>query len=200
MVFPELDVVAVTTGRDSYPLSKLADYIFTSVKSDTALASDAVSANLLADKVIDVLTEKRTEVGPTQEMASIISGKLYRFPPNPIKVKSLSLILTDPLPRNDVEMYADDATKSGPRCSGPIGLDGLYRKGEPTCPEALAIRQVNAVKGTWQDGHIFVVDRLVLGEGQPAEEWRPTFDGEKLKVRAKLGDGSEISTDGETSG
>ena len=85
MVFPELDVVAVTTGRDSYPLSKLADYIFTSVKSDTALASDAVSANLLADKVIDVLTEKRTEVGPTQEMASIISGKLYRFPPNPIK-------------------------------------------------------------------------------------------------------------------
>ena len=115
-------------------------------------------------------------------------------------MKSLSLILTDPLPRYDVEMYVDDATKSGPRFSGPIGLDGLYRKGEPTCPEALAIRQVNAVKGTWQDGHIFVVDRLVLGEGQPAEEWRPTFDGEKLKVRAKLGDGSEISTDGETSG
>jgi CubicO group peptidase (beta-lactamase class C family) len=43
-------------------------------------------------------------------------------------------------------------------------------------------------------------NRLVLGEGQPAEEWRLTFDGEKLKVRAKLVDGSEISVDGETSG
>jgi CubicO group peptidase (beta-lactamase class C family) len=200
MVFPELDVVAVTTGRDNYPLSKLADYIFTSVKSDTALASDAASAKLLANKVIDVSTEKRTEVGSTPELAAIISGKVYRFPPNAIKVKSLSLILTDPLPRYDVEMYADDATESGRRLNGPIGLDGLYRKGEPTCPEALAIRRVNAVKGTWQDDHIFVVDRLVLGEGQPGEEWRLTFDGEKLKVRAKLVDGSEISIDGETSG
>ena len=200
MVFPELDVVAVTTGRDNYPLSKLADYIFISVKSDTALASDAPTANLLANKVIDVSTEKRTEAGSPPEMAAIISGKVYRFPPNAIKVKSLSLILTDPLPRYDVEMYVDDATKSGPRFSGPIGLDGLYRKGEPTCPEALAIRQVNAVKGTWQDDHIFVVDRLVLGEGQPAEEWRLSFDGKKLRVRAKLGDGSEISTDGETGG
>ena len=112
--------------------------------------------------------------------APLYTLEVYRFSPNAIKLKSLSLILTDSLPRYDVEMYADDATESGPRFSGPIGLDGLYRKGEPTCPEALATRRVNAVKGTWQDDHIFVVDRLVLGEEQPAEEWRLTFDGEKL--------------------
>jgi CubicO group peptidase (beta-lactamase class C family) len=195
MVFPELDVVVVTTGRDDFQLSKLADYIFTSVKSDTALASDPTSTNLLANKIIDVSTEKPTEVGSIPELAAIISGKLYRFPPNATKVKSLSLVLTGPLPRYDVEMYADDATESGPRLSGPIGLDGLYRKGEPTC-----IRRVNAVKGTWQEDHIFLIDRLLLGEGQPAEKWRLTFDGKKLKVRAKLLDGSEISIDGETSG
>jgi hypothetical protein len=197
MVFPELDVVAVTTGRDNYPLSKLADYISSSVKSDTALTSDGASANLLANKILDVSTEKPTGVGAIPEMAAIISGKLYRFLPNAINVKSLSLILTDPRPRYDMEIYARDATKSGLTFTGPIGLDGLYRKGEPTYLQALAIRGVNAVKGTWQDNRTFVIDRLILGDGQPAERWTLAFDGEKLNVRIKLGDGSEFSMDSE---
>jgi CubicO group peptidase (beta-lactamase class C family) len=200
MVFPELDIVAVTTGRDNYPLSKLADYISSLVKSDTALTSDAANANLLANKILDVSTEKQTEVGTTPEMAAIISGKVYRFPPNAINVKSLSLILTDPQPRYDMEMYARDATKSGTRFTGPIGLDGLYRKGEPTYLQELANCGVNAVKGTWQDNHTFVIDRLILGQGQPAERWTLTFDEEKLNVRVKFEDGSEMSMDSETGG
>jgi CubicO group peptidase (beta-lactamase class C family) len=36
MVFPALDVVAVTTGRDNYPLSKLVGYISSSVSRHTA--------------------------------------------------------------------------------------------------------------------------------------------------------------------
>ena len=75
-------------------------------------------------------TEKPTEVGATPHMAPLISGKVYRFAPNPLNVKSLSLILTDPQPHYDMEIYASDATKSDPRLTGPIGLDGLYRKGE----------------------------------------------------------------------
>jgi hypothetical protein len=59
---------------------------------------------------------------------------------------------------------------------------------------------VNAVKGTWQDDHTFVVDRLVLGQGRPTERWTLTFDGEKLNVRAKIGAQPEISIDGETGG
>jgi hypothetical protein len=200
MVFPELDVVAVTTGRDNYPLSILADYISSSVKSDTALTSDAASANLLANKILDVSTEKPTGVGAIPEMAAMISGKLYRFLPNAINVKSLSLILTDPRPRYGMEIYARDATKSCLTFTGPIGLDGLYRKGEPTYLQALAILGVSAVKGTWQDGHTFVIDRLILGDGQPAERWTLAFDGEKLNVRVKLGDGSEISMDSEPGG
>jgi len=132
MVFPDLDVVAVTTARDNYPLSKLADYISSAVKSDTALPPDTASANLLANKIRDVSTEKPTEVGAIPEMAAIISGKMYRFPPNAINVKSVSLILTDPQPHYDMEAYARDTTKAASRFTGPIGLDGLYRKGELT--------------------------------------------------------------------
>jgi hypothetical protein len=193
MVFADLDVVAVTTGRDVCPLSKLTDYIQSSVKSNMALPSDSASANQLTKKILDVSTEKPTAVA-TPEMAAIISGKVYRFPRNPANVKSLLLVLTDSQPRYDMELYARDPTKSGPRFTGPIGLDGLYRKGEPTD------RGINAIKGTWQDDHKFVIDRLILGQGEPAERWTLTFDGEKLNVRARLGEEPEISVDGETGG
>jgi CubicO group peptidase (beta-lactamase class C family) len=198
MVFPDLDVVAVTTGRDNYPSSKLVGYIPTSVKSDTALPPDAPGANLLANKVLDVSTEKPTRVAATPKMAAIISGKVYRFPPNAMNLKSLSLILTDPQPHYDMELYTRDTTKPGLSFTGPIGLDGLYRKGEPTYLQALAIRRVNAVKGAWQDDHTFVIDRLILGQGKPAERWTLKFDGEKLNVRAEFGEGPEITIGGET--
>jgi len=204
MVFPDLHVVAVTTGRDNnYPLSKMADSISSSVKSDTALPTDEASANLLAKEIRDVSTEKSTEVGATPEMAAIISGKVYRFAPNALNVKSLSLILTGPQPHYDLELYARDPTKSGPRFTDPIGLDGLYRKGELNHVFSGPFQgspRVNAVKGTWQDDHTFVIDRLVLGLGQPPERWTLTFDGEKLNVRGEIGERPEISIDGETGG
>ena len=198
MVFPDLDIVAVTTGRDNYPSSKLAGYIANSVKSDTALPTDAPGANLLANKVLDVSIEKPTRVAATPKISAIISGKVYRFPPNAMNLKSLSLILTDPQPHYDMELYARDTTKPGLKFTGPIGLDGLYRKGEPTYLQVLAIRMVNVVKGAWQDDHTFVIDRLILGQGKPAERWTLKFDGEKLNVRVELGEGPEITIDSET--
>jgi hypothetical protein len=113
-------------------------------------------------------------------------------------VKSLSLILTGPQPRYDVETDDRGATESGTRLTGPIGLDGLYRKGEPTCTQWLGIRRVNALKGTWQGDHAFVIDRLLVGQGQPPEQWTLTFFGEKLNVLARLGEGRQILIDGET--
>jgi hypothetical protein len=112
--------------------------------------------------------------------------------------------LADPQPYYDMEAYARDATKSGPRFSGPIGLDGRYRKGELTHQgfnDRLAgVPRVNAVKGTWQGDHTFVIDRLVVGQENPAERWTLTFDGEKLNVRAKIGQQPEISIDSEAGG
>jgi CubicO group peptidase (beta-lactamase class C family) len=204
MVFPDLDVVAVTTGRDNYSFSEFADFISSSVKSDTALPADAANAKLLADKIVEVSTEKPTEIGATSKMAAIISGKVYRFPPNEINVKSLSLILTGPQPHYDMEIYARDQTESDPRFTGPIGLDGLYRKGERIDigfdGRIGSFPRVNAVKGTWQDDHTFVIDRLVLGLGAPPERWTLTFDREKLNVRANIPDRPELSIDGKTGG
>jgi hypothetical protein len=172
MVLPDLDVVAVTTARDSHNFGESAGFISRSVKSDTALPADTAGAKLLADKISDASTEKPTG----SQMASIISGKVYRFSRNKMNLKSLSVVLTDPHPRYEVEAYATDATQSDPRFTGPIGLDGLYRKGEPT-RHGLAgwfegVPRVNAVKGSWQDNHTFVIDRLVIGTGSLQSDGR----------------------------
>ena len=204
MVFPDLDVVTVTTARvDNYALNEWDDAIVRSVKSDKALPADAPSAKLLASKIADASTEKPTEVGPTSQLAAIISGKLYNFPPNQINLKSLTLRLTDPKPSYDIATYAQDSTKSGPGFAGPIGLDGLYGRGELSSHGYNDLFEgrprVYVLKGAWQDDHTFVIDRLILGEG-PTQIWTLTFDGDKLNVRFKFGALPEISINGKTGG
>jgi CubicO group peptidase (beta-lactamase class C family) len=133
MVFLDLDVVAVTTGRSNYPLNKLADYITTSVKSDTALPADAASAKLLANKIRDVSTEKPTEVGPTPKMAGINSGKVYKFARNDLNVKSLSLSLTDPQQSDGLSPSRVRSSTSAPRLEkGPKFLSTARNEGTAT--------------------------------------------------------------------
>jgi hypothetical protein len=63
--------------------------------------SDPAGAKQLANRISDVSTEKPTPIGLAPKTAAAISGKVYRFPPNPTNIKSVSLILTDPQPRYD---------------------------------------------------------------------------------------------------
>jgi len=192
--------LAVTTGRDNYLLREFADFILGSVKSHTALPSDTASANLLKNKILDVSKEKSTGVGGTPGTADNISGKVYRFAQNGLNVKSLSLILTDSQPHYNVEVYAGDPTKSALGFTGPIGLDGPYRKGQRTEHglDSGGFPRVNGVNGSWQNDHTFVIDWLVLGKGFPADEWTLAFAGEKLNVHVKLGTGGEVSIQSET--
>ena len=112
MVFPALDIVAVTTTRDFYPFGVVTDYISGAVKSETALAPSPEGASLLADAVRDVSTEKPSEVGATPETAAAISGKVYTFPGNGLGLKSLTLTLTGPQPRIDLEFYDRDPDRA----------------------------------------------------------------------------------------
>jgi hypothetical protein len=112
----------------------------------------------------------------------------------------VSLILTDSQPHYDVEVYAGDLTKSALGFTGPIGLDGPYRKGQRTEHglDSGGFPRVNGVNGSWQNDHTFVIDWLVLGKGFPADEWTLAFAGEKLNVHVKLGTGGEVSIQSET--
>ena len=66
MVFPEKDIVAVTTARDFCPFGKLADYIAGAVRSETALPPDPAGENMLTTAIRNVSTEKPAEAGSTR--------------------------------------------------------------------------------------------------------------------------------------
>jgi CubicO group peptidase (beta-lactamase class C family) len=193
MVFPELDIVTVATARDFCPFGRMADAISGAVRSETALAPDPAGATLLANAIRDISSEKPIGVGATPEIAAAVSGKTYKFPGNPLNVKSLALTFADPHPHYELEIYNQDQTRPSLTSNGPIGLDGVYRKGEPTASGIVAMR------GKWLDGHTFLVERQTLGTGEE-QKWTLSFDGETLHLRAKGRDGRDISIDGELGG
>lgn len=193
MVFPELDIVAVTTARDFCPFGKMADYISGAAKSGTALPPDPAGASLLANAMRDVSDDKPPETGPVPELAFAVSGKTYKFPVNALGVKSLSLAVADPQPHVELEIYPRDPSRPSLRFSGPIGLDGLYRKDERTAAGIVAMR------GKWLDGHTFLIERQIVGTGEQ-QKWTLSFDGDRLRVHGKGRDGREIAIDSEIGG
>jgi CubicO group peptidase (beta-lactamase class C family) len=190
MVLPRLDIVAVTTARDFCPLGRLADMIAGAVKSETAVPPDPAGTNLLAGKLSEISTEKVTEPGVASEVASAISGRTYKFPRNALGLKSLSLTLSDPNPRYEFDVYIRDQTRPSSSFGGPIGFDGLYRKGEPTASG------IFATKGKWLNGSTLEIDRVALGMDEQ-QKWVLAFDGDRLHLRGKNRDGREIFVDGE---
>jgi CubicO group peptidase (beta-lactamase class C family) len=188
MVLPDRDMVAVMTARNFCPFGKMADMISGAVKSETALPPNPAGSALLADEIRDISTEKPSAVGATSDIASVISGKTYQFPGNALNVKSLSLNLTGSNPHYDLEIYQPPL-----RFSGPIGLDGLYRKGEPT-PLG-----VSAVRGAWSNPNTFAIDFQYLGSGEQ-RKWTLSFDGERSTLRGKAKDGHDASVDGAAGG
>jgi CubicO group peptidase (beta-lactamase class C family) len=182
MVLPEHDVVAVLTAKDFCPFGSTADMIAGTVKSDTALPPDAAGAKLLADALHDISTEKPTAVGITPALASAISGKRYRF--SGALNMAMSLTLADTNPHLDLEISVPGFNL--PKFSGPIGLDGLYRRGEST-PFG-----VPAFKGRWSDDHTFVIDVQFMGAGEQ-RKWTLSFDGERPTLHGKARDGHEVA-------
>ena len=206
MVFPDLDIVAVTTGRGEYSFSEFADRVTGAVKSNTELASNPADAQLLANKIREVSTEKPSEVGPAPKLSGTISGKVYKFPPNDLGVRSLSLVLADARPHYDFETYPRDATASSSSFNGPIGLDGRYSKGEVVyhgfSNRLEGSPRVNAIKGTWQGENTFLIERLGIGQGEPPERWTLTFFGGKVYLQARFpeSDVDEIYIEGQAGG
>ena len=193
MVVPDLDIVAAMTARDFCSFRKMAEGISGAVKSEAALPTDAEAARLLADAVSDVSTEKPTEVGPAPQIASLISGKTYRFADNPLDVRSLSLSFTD-RPEYAVEIDIHNPASPLIQLRGPIGLDGLYRKSEPT---SFGLR---AVKGTWISGDTFAIDLQYVGLGEQ-QKFSLSFSGDnKVVLRGKARNGREVAVEGEAGG
>ena len=197
VVFPDLDVVAVTTARKQLRLRALIDDVTGAIKSESALPPSPDATKQLANAIKDAATEKPTAIGPTPEIAAAISGKTYKFSDNDLGLKSFRLDLTDPRPYFEVEVSLRYPAGSSVRYRQPIGLDGLYRKGAPKLSDPAA-GHITQAKGRWLNGQTFVIDAPVVGYGEQ-QEVILSFSGKKLNLHrtVAVGEGWEASIDGE---
>jgi CubicO group peptidase (beta-lactamase class C family) len=159
IVLPDVDIVAVVTGKRNYPFLPLIDRLAAAATSPTALPADADANARLAERVRAAAIEKPTPVGPTSPLAAAVSGRTWRFEPNPAGVHSLRLDLAGPEPRYEVEVESRRPGAPPRRIEGPIGLDGLARTSDAGAGPLLA------VKGRWLSEDTFEIVSHSVAEG-----------------------------------
>jgi CubicO group peptidase (beta-lactamase class C family) len=192
LVMPRLDIVVVMTGilRDTefYSASRLIDDVSNAVKSDKPLPEDPVAKALLTNAIRQAAMEKPYAIGGTPELAKKVSGKVYTFFDNKLRLKSFTLNFYDSDSSWVVTTYTDEGNG---RFTGLVGLDGLYRKSPP------ASYGINAARGRWTSERTFVLDRRILGHGE-TQSWALTFDGNRVTVNFENTDGFKAELHGET--
>lgn len=176
VVLPDIDTVAVVTGRAHYPFGQLIDRITEAAKSSEPLPADAIGSAHLADRVGAAAIEARSPVGPAPALAAAISGKTFRFSENRIGLRSMKLDLTAAEPSYETTLVAAMPGGAARRFQGPIGLDGLFR-----VREAQGTEPVLAVKGSWVSDNSFQVVSRSLLEGIVVT-YTLTFNGEQVEV------------------
>ena len=160
VVLPDIDTVAVVTGRRHYPFEQLIDRITEAAKSPAPLPADALGSARLAERVAAAAVETRSAVAPASAMTAAISGKTFRFAENRIGLRSMRLDLTAAEPSYETTLAAATPNGAVRRLQGPIGLDGLFR-----VREAQGMEPVLAVKGSWVSDNSFQVISRSLLEG-----------------------------------
>ncbi len=158
IVLPDVDVVAVVTGKRNYPLLPLIEQLLGAVAGKAALPADADGNARLAERVRAAAIEKPMPVGPASPLAATISGKVWRFDRNPTGLRSLQLDLVAAAPRYRAE-FESGAAGMPRSLEGPIGLDGVSRS------QQAATGQVFAVKGRWLNDDTFQVVSHSVTEG-----------------------------------
>jgi CubicO group peptidase (beta-lactamase class C family) len=188
-VMPALDIVAVATGTgDSASIDEEIALISDAVKSSAPLPPNAAAQSLLASRIHDAATERAAPVAAAPEIAKTVSGKVYRFPANALRLSTVSLNLTGPDPSYAYEL----ATRPAERFHGPIGVDGRYRMGAPDVEG-----MITAAKGAWSYDQSFVVQFEELG----ADNLRQaifSFQAKTVDLIFKPESGSAVELRGET--
>ncbi len=187
-VLPELDIVAVTTGRKGEGLGAFLAQLADAVKANGPLPANPGAEALIAQRISEAATEKLSAVPPAPALATSVSGKTYRFGRNPLGVESFRLDLAGPQPAYDMVVATPRLPTPTQRWTGPIGMDGRF---------AVNVQGggVNAVKGTWVAADtLAVVWRYVL-DGS-ASSYTLKFDGNHVAVTVEDAFGNKFDLQG----
>jgi hypothetical protein len=192
LVLPKLEIVAVMTGTSPqfYGGEKLTDEIAATVRSDDPLPPASNAQSLLAASIQKAASEQASQVGVTPELAKTVSGKTYKFRDNDLRVRTFSINLLGSNPSWEITTATQRLDRPTARFSGPLGLEGLFRKG------TLAPYGIDAVKGSWLDDNTFAMERRILGHGE-MQRWTLAFDGKKVDINFESTDGAKAELHGE---
>ena len=179
VVMPRLDIVAVATGSSHFPspngmastprygFETLMDQLAGAVVSEAAIAADPAATADLAERVKAAAIEQPAPTGPGSggppPIAKAVTGKIWRFDRNPMRIKSLILRFDDAQPSYEYELDSGPPNAPAGRFGGPLGLDGRFAVGghQPYGP--------SAARGTWSaDGTNLVLEIQTLGNDDEA--------------------------------
>jgi CubicO group peptidase (beta-lactamase class C family) len=150
LVVPALDVVLATTGSGSFDLGKVGDRIAQAlVDPTTAIPANPAGVAKLTEVVSSLVAPPVVQpVPPLPEMAEAISGKTFRFAPNPLTIETLRLDFSSSDQAGLEIGIVDDPTA----IVAAVGLDGVYHflPGDYGFPIG--------ARGTWEDEQTFVID------------------------------------------
>lgn len=202
VVMPTLDIVAVVTGSSRfagsssspasprYSLDTLVDLLAGAAKSDKPLPENPTALSYLAGRVQDAATEKPTSMSEASELAKAISGKVYRFTDNALRLNSFSVDLVGPDPSYGYVNYTEPSAAPTERFGGPIGLDGTYRVG------GRRPFGVSAAKAVWLDKTTLVIDVQTLGNDDAAKV-SLAYSGKGVDVSVESAGGLRLKLHGE---
>jgi len=203
VVMPKLDIVVVATGSARFPsangiptkprysLDALVGFLASAVASDTPLPANPAATAELARQLKEAATERPTAVGEQPAMAKTISGKIWRFARNDLRIKSVTYKFDGAEASFEYEVERGRPT-SVERFGGPIGFDGYFRVGG---------RQrygLSAARGRWlNDGVTLVLDVLTLGNDDAARVTH-LFNGNSVELNFESASGFKTTLTGRT--
>jgi hypothetical protein len=123
-------------------------------------------------------------------LAKAISGKVYHFKDNPLRLNSLSVDLVGPDPSYGFDNNNGPSAAPTERFGGPIGLDGAYRVG------GRRPFGISAAKGAWLDKTTFVIDLQTLGNDDTAKV-SLAYSGKGVDVSFESAGGFRLKLHGE---
>jgi CubicO group peptidase (beta-lactamase class C family) len=123
-VFPTLNIVAVTTGGGIEP-GEVLDRLATAMVSPGVALPESPEGRRALDAALAAVREPPAPVAPAAlpPLATEVSGRTYRFEPNPLGLASLRLDFDRPEAAGFAMTFSDGL----PPRSGEVGLDGVLR-------------------------------------------------------------------------
>ncbi len=176
-VFPDLDMVVVTTGNGGADYAVIADlldsYILPAAESETPLAANPDGVALLESSVQQAAAAPQPEpVPPLPEIALQASGKTYMLEANPYGLLSASLIFREGRADALLNLNLID----GNQVEWLIGLDNVFR----ISPGMYGLPV--AVMGGWKSDNVFVLQTDEMGKMQQ-DRIEMTFEDSLMAIK-----------------